>query len=67
LEGPGDIKTMIATSSSPKDVEVTLEPEISGVPDRRFFVIKSLTTATGAYQITFSMPCGSRDVLVRVR
>ncbi|HKP70640.1 MAG TPA: hypothetical protein VJV05_15240, partial [Pyrinomonadaceae bacterium] len=67
FEGPGDIKTLSAKSSSPKDVEVHLEPEISGIPDRRFFVIKSVTGETGAYQITFTMPCGTKDVLVTVR
>lgn len=67
FEGPGDIKTLTASSSSPKDVEVRVEPEISGIPDRRFFVIKSLTAATGAYQVTFAMPCGVKDVLVTVR
>jgi tetratricopeptide (TPR) repeat protein len=67
LEGPGDIKTMTATSSSPRDISVILEPEIVGVSDRRFYVLKSLTSALGVYQITFAAPCGKKDVVVTVR
>ena len=67
FEGPGEIRTLTAASSSPKDLQVTLEPEISGMPDRRFFVIKSLSTLTGAFQVTFTMPCGTKDILVTVR
>ena len=39
VEAPGDAKTLTGTSSRPKDVDVRIEPEISGLPDRRFFVI----------------------------
>ncbi len=67
LEGPGDIKSLAAVSSSPKDVEVVLEPEIGGVPDRRFFVIRSTSTALGVYQVAFFAPCGKRDLVVTVR
>lgn len=66
LEG-GDIKTMSATSSSTKDVEITLEPEIVGLPDRRFYVIKSVSTAVGMYQLVFAAPCGRKEVVVTVR
>jgi predicted Zn-dependent protease len=67
LEAPGDIKTLTAISSSPKDIEVTLEPEIGGVPDRRFFVIKSISSAIGVYQVTFAAPCGKKNLIVTVR
>ena len=67
IEGQGDIKSLKAVSSSEKDIEITLEPEIGGLPDRRFFVIKSISTAVGVYQVTFTVPCGKKEVVVNVR
>jgi hypothetical protein len=67
LEAPGDITALTATSSSPKDVSVTLEPEIVGMSDRRFYVLKSLTSNLGIYQVTFAAPCGKKDVVINVR
>jgi tetratricopeptide (TPR) repeat protein len=67
LDGPGDIGKLVATSSSQKDIEVTLEPEIGLVSDRRFFVIKSVSPALGVYQVTFAAPCGKKELLVTVR
>ncbi len=67
LDAPGDIKTLAAISSSPKDVEVILEPEIGGVPDRRLYVIRSTSAALGVYQIAFVAPCGKKDLIVTVR
>jgi hypothetical protein len=61
------IDELTAISSSVKDIEVRLEPQIVGVGGRAFFVIKSISPRTGIYQITFRAPCGSRDVIVRVR
>lgn len=67
LEGSGDIKRLTATSSSPKDVTATLEPEIGGMPDRRFFIIKSISPAVGVFQVTFAAPCGRKDLTVTIR
>jgi hypothetical protein len=67
VERPGDIKTLVAVSSSPKDIEVILEPEIGGVPDGRFYIIKSISSALGVYQVTFTTPCGKKDLIVTVR
>lgn len=67
IEGPGDIKSVTTVSSSPKDIEVTLEPEIGGVPDRRFYVIRSISPALGVYQVTFLAPCGKKELVVTVR
>lgn len=65
IEGDGDIKEVTATSSSPRDVSVTLEPEIGG-PRKAFFVIKSISAKTGIYQVTFESPCGKREIVVKV-
>ena len=67
VDRPGDIKTLVAASSSPKDIEVILEPEIGGVPDGRFYVIRSISSAIGVYQVTFSVPCGKKELIVTVR
>jgi tetratricopeptide (TPR) repeat protein len=67
VDEPGDIKSLTAISSSPKDVELVLEPEIGGINDKRFYVIKSISSAIGVYQVTFATPCGKKDVIVTVR
>ena len=67
VEAPGDAKHLTAISSRPRDIEVIMEPEISGIPDRRFFVIKSVSPAIGVYQITFATPCGKKDLIVTAR
>ena len=67
VETPGDIKSLKGISSSPKDVELTLQPEIGGISDRRFYVIKSISPAVGIYQITFATDCGKKEVIVTVR
>jgi tetratricopeptide (TPR) repeat protein len=67
VEAPGNIKSLRAISASPKDVELTLEPEIGGISDRRFFVIKSVSTKVGVYQVTFAADCGKKEVIVTVR
>ncbi len=67
VDAPGDIKSLTAISSSPKDIELTLEPEIGGIPDRRFYVIKSVSSAVGVYQVTFATTCGEKIVIVTVR
>jgi hypothetical protein len=67
VDRAGDIKNVTAISSSSKDVEVTLEPEIGGMPDRRFYVIKSISSSVGVYQVRFAAPCGKKEVIVSVR
>ena len=67
VDAPGDIKSLTAFSSSPKDIEVTLQPEIGGVSDRRFFVIRSVSSALGVYQVSFNAQCGKKDLIVTVR
>jgi len=63
----GEVKDIKFASSSPKDIEVTAEPEIAGISGRALFLIKSVSSATGVYQVTFSLPCGKKEVQVKVR
>ena len=67
VEGDGDIKDLKAVSSSPADVQVTLEPEIAGLSGRRFYVIKSISRSLGVFQIKFDAKCGRKEILVSVR
>lgn len=63
----GDISKIAATSSSPGDVEITLEPDIGKMSNRAFFIIKSVSPTKGAFTVTFDSPCGKKEVLVKVR
>ena len=65
--GQGDAKKITAVSSSPKDIEVSLEPEIGANSGRAFFILKSISPKKGAFTVTFDSPCGKREVQVRVR
>ena len=66
VDGEVDPKLLAAAASSPKDIEVTRQPEIAGVSGRAYFVIKSLTNAAGEYKLTFAAPCGKKEVNVKV-
>lgn len=67
IDGEGDIRDVTAKSNSPNDIQVTREPEIAGLAARRFFVIKSISAATGIYQVKLEARCGRKEVLVSVR
>lgn len=67
IDGEREAKQIKAESSSPSDIEVVLEPEIAGVPSRAFYIIRSLTTNAGVYQVRFTATCGQKEVVVRVR
>lgn len=67
VEGDADVPEIKATSSSPKDVEIVLEPEMGNQSNRAFFVVKSISPKTGAFTITFESACGKKEVLVKVR
>jgi hypothetical protein len=62
-----DFKQLKASASSPKDLEVVSQPEIAGVSGKAFFVIKSLSNVGGDYTVNFSLPCGTKEVRVKVR
>lgn len=67
LEGTGNLKKLVAASSSPNDIEVTLEPEIGTQSAQAFFIVKSISSNKGVYTVTFEMPCGKKNVVVKVR
>ncbi|CAN5855002.1 hypothetical protein BH20ACI4_BH20ACI4_34010 [soil metagenome] len=65
--GQGEAEKITAVSSSPSDVEVSLEPEIGANSGRAFFILKSISRKKGAFTVTFNSPCGKKEVQVRVR
>lgn len=67
LSQDGDISKVTAESSSPKDISVTLEPDIGRQSKRAFYLIKSISENKGIYSITFTSPCGKKELPVKVR
>lgn len=67
FEGKGDSSEIRAVSSSPQDIEVSVDAEISAASGRAFFILKSISTKKGAFTVTFESPCGKKEVQVRVR
>ena len=67
FEGAGDLKELAASSSSPNDVQVILEPDIGAQSGRAFFVVKSISSNKGIYTVTFESACGKKNVPVKVR
>jgi predicted Zn-dependent protease len=63
----GDLRQIRAASSSPSDVEVIFDPQIGEIAGRSFYVIKSVSSKKGVYQVLFEAPCGKKEVIVRVR
>lgn len=63
----GEIGKIKAESSNPSDVTVSYEPGIGRQSNRVFFVIKSVSDNKGTFIITFTSPCGKKEVQVRVR
>ncbi len=67
FENNGNVKELIAESSSPTDVEIAFEPEIGALSGRAFYVVKSVSGNIGTFTVTFDAPCGKKDISVKVR
>ena len=66
IEGE-QVRDIKFSSSSPRDIEITAEPEIAGMSDRRLYLIKSTSVSRGVYQAVFETGCGKKEILVTVR
>ncbi|HEV8592705.1 MAG TPA: hypothetical protein VGQ55_11425, partial [Pyrinomonadaceae bacterium] len=66
IDDEATLKELTAFSSSPKDIEVKYSPEL-GDNAKKMYVIRSLTSATGIYQVTFAASCGKKIVTVTIR
>lgn len=66
-DGDGDRDKIKAFSDRPADVVVELDPEVGKQTNQAFFIVKSVSTKTGVFTVTFDSPCGRKEVQVRVR
>jgi hypothetical protein len=60
-----ELDGLTAVSTSPDNVVVRREP-ITGVKARAIFVLKAIGK-TGVYQVNFRLPCGRKEIVVKVR
>lgn len=60
-----DLEGLTATSTDPEVVSVRRET-IAGVKARALFVLRP-GTRIGVFQVKFELPCGKKDIVVRVR
>ncbi|MFN0277435.1 MAG: hypothetical protein ACKVRN_02420 [Pyrinomonadaceae bacterium] len=64
-EGDGDLEGLTAVSSSPENI--TVRPEkIDGIKTQALYVVHLLGSNPGEYQIFFEMPCGKKEIAVKV-
>jgi tetratricopeptide (TPR) repeat protein len=60
-------KQLVATSSSPADVEILADADLADPSKQHLFIIKSISSTPGVYQVRFATACGRKDVIVTVR
>ncbi len=65
--GIGDLNRITAVSNSPGNISVAVEPVIGLLSAQAFFIVKSISTNTGIYNVAFDSPCGKKIVTVKVR
>lgn len=61
-----DLSSLTAVSSNSVDILVRRE-EIAAVKGRALFVVRAVSGKPGLYQVSFALPCGKKEVEVRVR
>lgn len=62
----GELDGLKVTPSSLADISITREI-VAGVRSRAVFVVRSSTGKAGLYSIMFELPCGKREIPVRVQ
>ncbi|MGH9946089.1 MAG: tetratricopeptide repeat protein [Pyrinomonadaceae bacterium] len=67
FDGGGDPKQITAVSSSPTDISVSPDADPLAGAKQLLFYIRSLTPVAGEYQVSFSAPCGKKELTVKVR
>lgn len=68
IEGREGVFRLKALSSSPSDVAVSVDPGGAGeIAGRALFVVRSISSATGVFTVTFESSCGTRELQVTVR
>ncbi len=68
IEGKNEADPKIIPHSiSPKDVEVTELTNISALPGKTVFYLRSISNTIGLFTVTFEAPCGKKTIRVKVR
>ncbi len=66
LDNDESLEALQALSSSPEDVTVRRE-SVEGLKTQSLFVVRSISAKTGDYKVTFEMPCGKKEITVKVQ
>ena len=66
LEDDGDLSGIRAVASNAKDISV-IRQSMTGMRTRAVFLVRSLSGRAGIYQVDFELPCGKKEILVKVR
>ena len=61
-----DLDGLTAASTSPENVGIRRQ-EIEGMRQRALFVLHPAGTSPGIFQVIFEMPCGRREIVVRLK
>jgi hypothetical protein len=61
-----DLDGLTATSTSPENVGIRRQ-EIEGMRQRALFVLHPAGSSPGIFQVMFEMPCGRREIVVRLK
>ncbi|MBK8465475.1 MAG: hypothetical protein IPL32_06555 [Chloracidobacterium sp.] len=65
-EGNEELVELKAVSNDPEDLSIKREV-IEGLTTQALFVVRSISSKTGDYKITFEMPCGKKEITVKVQ
>jgi tetratricopeptide (TPR) repeat protein len=63
----GDPRQIKAESTNPRDVEVVSDSEVTATTQQLLYLVRSLSTSTNSYKVTFSSPCGKKEIAVKIR
>jgi hypothetical protein len=61
-----DLEGLTGVSTSPENISIRRE-NIEGIKTRAIFVVRSISDKAGVYQVKFELPCGTKEIVVRVR
>jgi hypothetical protein len=65
-EDDNELEGLTAVSDGPENVIVSREM-IVGVKTQALFILRSISSKAGAYQIRFELPCGKKEIVVKVQ
>lgn len=63
----GDARLIKSESSNSKDVEVVVDSPVTETSKQALFIVRSLSSTTANYKVTFTSPCGKKEIAVKIR